>query len=296
PISQEGNAVIYGAAGSGKRTFVTSLMYSIMQEHTPREVHMYVLDFGTETLRAFKQAPHVGDVLLSHDSEKTHNLIKMLYEEIETRKKLFADYGGDQRSYIKATNQEMPSIVVIIHNYSAFTETYNNLEEDIGYLTREGLKYGISFILTASSTSAVRYRIMQNFKQIYVLQLNDVSDYSAVLGNVEGTFPSKHKGRGIFKTDRVYEFQTAYIESDQESILEKVREYCAEYADKWQHASARKIPVLPEQVVVHELEEEIKFCGRGAVPIGIEKNSLQVAKVNFEERYINLVWSQSTDT
>lgn len=54
----------------------------------------------------------------------------------------------------------------------------------ISLLSREGLKYGIYFMLTALNTGAVRYKNLQNFKQLYVLQLNDPSDYSGVLGNV----------------------------------------------------------------------------------------------------------------
>ena len=65
-------------------------MYSLMQSHTPEEVNMYVLDFASETLRAFDKSPHVGEVLLSYEVEKINNLFKMLYSEIERRKKLFA--------------------------------------------------------------------------------------------------------------------------------------------------------------------------------------------------------------
>ena len=99
PISQEGNVVVYGAAGSGKTTFINALIYSIMEDHTPEEVNFYIFDFASETLRAFAKAPHVGDVVLSYEGEKVTNSLKMLYEELERRKKLFADYGGDYRSY-----------------------------------------------------------------------------------------------------------------------------------------------------------------------------------------------------
>lgn len=296
PLTREGNAVIYGAAGAGKTTFLTSLIYSIMQEHTPAEVNMYILDFGSETLRSYAKAPHVGDVLLSHETEKTTNLIKMLYKEIETRKRLFADYGGDHRTYIRSTGQEIPSIIVMIHNYSAFAETYDGMEEDISYLTREGVKYGIYFILTAANTGAVRYRILQNFKQLYVLQLNDPSDYSGVLGNVDGVYPSKYKGRGIFKSDGVFEFQTAHIDRDVDATLDLIRNYCEDYARQWDQVSAKKIPVLPEIVDIHHLEDEIRFSKPGEIPFGVEKNSLQIAKLSYGRRYIHPVWTHSSNS
>ena len=295
PITNEGNTVIYGVAGSGKTTLLTTLIYSLMEDHTPKELNMYVLDFGSETLRSFSKAPHVGDVLLSNEVEKISNLFKMLNQEIEKRKKLFSDYGGDYQSYVKANKEDIEAIVVIIHNYSAFAEIYSEKEEAISYLTRESTKYGIYFIVTALNAGAVRYRILQNFKQLYVLQLNDQSDYSGVLGNVDGVYPSKYKGRGIFKSDRVYEFQTAHISQKAENTFEFVRNYCDECAKKWTHPHAKKIPILPEKVDVAYLANEIKYSPDNKTPIGVQKNSLNIAYFGFDSSYVNLILSQSND-
>lgn len=295
PLSQEGNAIIYGSAGSGKTTCLTTLIYSMISEHTPSEVNLYILDYGSETLKAFEKAPHVGDVLLSHDLEKTNNLFKMLYQEIEKRKKMFSDYGGDYHTYIKLGPSKIESIVVVIHNYSGFAETYEEQEEAISYLTREGTKYGVYFILTALNTNAVRYRILQNFKQLYVLQLNDSSDYSGVLGNVDGIFPSKLKGRGIMKTDRVYEFQIAHAFEDVHTILERVREYSLDYYNQWDNVSARRVPILPEKIDMVYLEQEWRYSEWNRLPVGVEKNSLNLSNYSFQ-RYITLVLSQSNDS
>jgi len=58
-----------------------------MQDHSAAELNLYLLDFGSETLRAFSKAPHVGDFLLSHEAEKVNNLIKILYPKVEQKKK-----------------------------------------------------------------------------------------------------------------------------------------------------------------------------------------------------------------
>lgn len=295
PITREGNSVIYGAAGSGKTTFLTTLIYSLISEHTPREINLYILDFSSETLRAFSKAPHVGEVLLSHESEKINNLFKMLVKEIEKRKKLFSDYGGDYEAYIRNSGKEMESILVIIHNYSAFNEAYEEKEESIAYLTREGVKYGIYFIVTALNTGAVRYRILQNFKQLFVLQLNDQSDYSGVLGNVDGVYPSKYKGRGIFRRDRVFEFQTAHISKSAANTFDYIRSFCGNYANSWGEAPAKRVPILPNKVDINYLASEISFSPDESIPVGIEKSSLKTSYYSFESSYITLVMSQSNE-
>lgn len=294
PLTEEGNTIVYGVAGSGKTTFLNTMVYSLMQEHTPDEVNIYLLDFASETLRAFAKAPHVGDVILSYESEKVSNLFKLLLREVEKRKKLFADYGGDHASYIRATGERMPSIVVAINNFAAFTETYDEKEEAVSYLSREGTKYGIYFVLTALGTNAVRFRMLQNFKQLLVLQLNDEADYATVVGKTEGLYPSKFKGRGLVKRDKIYEFQTANITAEplpyqfiqQESLKLQVA---------WKGEPAKKIPILPDKVDIEFLAEYVRPERSLNLPIGVEKNSLRVHYYPFGQNYIHFILSAGNE-
>lgn len=295
PITREGNTVVYGVAGSGKTTFLTSLIYSMMEEHTPEEVNLYLLDFGSETLSWYRESPHVGDVLLSHEGEKIDNLFKMMNSEIAVRKKQFANYGGDFKTFNQQSPEKVPSIVLMIHNYSAFSEMYEQYEEAISFLTREGIKYGIFFLVTALNTGAIRYRLLQNFKQMFVLQLNDTTEYSGVLGNVDGVYPSKFKGRGIFKTESVYEFQIAQITKDASDLYSFVIGYCRDYHQKWNKNSAKRIPILPDKVDIHYLQDEIRYNQTGRIPIGIEKSTLSLATYDFTASPVNLVTSLTGD-
>ncbi|MFP7299906.1 type VII secretion protein EssC [Neobacillus niacini] len=295
PITREGNTVVYGVAGSGKTTFLTTLIYSMMEEHTPEEVNLYLLDFGSETLSWFRESPHVGDVLLSHEGEKIDNLFKMLNGEIAARKKQFANYGGDFKTFNQLSSDRAPSIVLMIHNYSAFSEMYEQHEEAISFLTREGTKYGIYFVVTALNTGAIRYRLLQNFKQMYVLQLNDTTEYSGVLGNVDGVYPSKNKGRGIFKTENVYEFQVAQISKEAHDLYSFVTGYCRKSQQTWNKNSAKRIPILPDKVDIHYLQDEIRFNKTSKIPIGVEKDSLKVYSYDFTASEVSLVTSLTGD-
>ena len=282
PLSKEGNCLVYGASGNGKTTFLSSLAYSLIHRHSVEELNMYILDFGAETLKAFEKAPSVGGVVTSADSEKVVNLFKLLKQELDKRKQLFADFGGDYSSYIKSGQPSVPNIVVLINNYVGFSEQFENLEEAFGMLSRDGIKYGIYFIVTVSSTNAMRYRYVQNFKQVFTMQLNDASDYSMVVGRTEGVVPSKFKGRGLAALDRVYEFQTAFC-SDVDDQYEYIREFCSNqriHADKF----AKPIPVLPEFVKADDMLNETITIKR--IPFGIEKRSINTAAVDISSKYI----------
>ncbi len=281
-LSNDGNCIIYGSTGNGKTTFLTTLVYSMIRNHDADTLNIYILDFGAETLKSFEKAPQVGGVLTSSQSERINNLFKMLQQELDRRKNLFSDFGGDLLSYCNATGKNEPNIVVILNNYAGFIEQFEDLEDMFGLLTRDGTKYGIYFVVSAASASTIRYRIVGNFNQLLTLQLNDESDYSSIVGKTEGLIPTNYKGRGLVPIDRVYEFQTAHCSnvSDQYSY---VREYCAKLV-KESKVFAKPIPILPKYVNIESLElRNISFRN---VPIGINKKSLTNQYVNLDNKYI----------
>lgn len=288
PLSQEGNCLVYGAVGNGKTTFLTAVCYALIKNHTASEVNIYILDFGSETLKVFEKAPQVGDVVLSADEEKIINLLKMLDREIITRKNLFSEYGGDYQSYCKSSGKKLPNIVVLLNNYSGFAEQYEDWQDLLTLLIRDGVKYGIYFVVTANAVNAVRYKTSQNFKQVLTMQLNDASDYSTIVGKTEGIIPSRYKGRGLVNLGRVYEFQTAYCgKADNEQ--EYIRNFCLELA---QNATdvARRIPILPEVVNSEYLVNE-QVSGRH-IPVGIAKKTLEVAGINCANKVVYPVMTQ----
>lgn len=287
PFSKHGNALIYGIAGSGKEMFLSSLVYSAMITYAPEEVNFYILDFGAETLRMYESSPYVGDIAYLNDADKIKNLFKMLDEEISRRKKLFAQYGGNYSSFIKNSSDRLPNIVVLINNYEAFSETYEDYLEIVNQLSRDAFKYGVFFMITASNDNSVRVRTKQNFAITYALQQNSDSDYSNILGNCRGKTPAKNKGRGLFKRDSILEFQTAMV-TDEENETKIIQEFCQAYADSTSYR-AKKIPVLPDVVDYQAIYNSLTK-GSNLV-VGISKNDLKVEKYNFSKNALNLISS-----
>ena len=286
PFSREGNILVYGAAGGGKTTLLHTMLFGLLRDYDATRLNVYLLDLGEETLQAFAAAPQVGDVLLSGDGEKIPNLFKMLLSELSDRKKRFAHYDGDYRAYSSQTGNVVPHILVVIRNYSAFSEQFELLEEPLLQLTREGSKYGIYFLVTANAANSVRYRLTQNFTRILPLQLNDPGDYIVLLGGTDGVYPSRCKGRGIFKTDRVYEFQTAQLGPDPSQGF--IRRFAQDLAQRTA-CRARPVPTLPEQVTWSFFEGT---AHSDEIPVGVEKESLQVCRLDLTREAISLIAGQ----
>lgn len=290
-VSECGNTIIYGAMGSGKELLVNTLVCGLIENFAPSDINLFLIDFGSEALQMYAKAPHVGNVLLSSDEEKLIRLMKILKEQIYERKKLLAEYSGNPDLYEKATGRSLTTIVTIIDNYAAFNELYENLVDEIAYLSREGGKYKIYFIITATAVNEVKYKISQNFGKQYVLQMNDKSDYSSVFGNVKGVYPSKLIGRGLILKNSVYEFQTAHICKDEELqayVTGLISELNANYSDD----NVIKVPEVPEKLT----PEDIKITQTlENVQIGVDLDLVKPVVVNLKKSVVNVITGKNID-
>ena len=291
-FKKQGNIIVYGNAESGKETLISTMVYDIITTYTVREAQMYLLDFGSEALKIFKDAPHVGDVVLSTDAEKINRLFEMIQREMKRRTEVLSNYGGDIKLYIKDTGIPMPQIIVVINNYEGFVENYGEKYDDILLtLCREGIKYGIIFVLTASAYNSVRYRLSQNFRQKIALQLNNEDDFLNIIEGVKKQRPAHVFGRGLIKYSDVYEFQTARIcepEKWNSFIRETIKRLNEMYSER-----AVSIPVLPNQIKVEDVKELVTQLDK--LPIGIYKTSLGLATYDFKNNLVNIISAKNID-
>jgi len=284
PITKGGNWIFYGMADSGKEEAINSFVYSCISTYSVYELNMYLLDFGSETLKIYKNAPQVGDIILQNDQDKVINLWRMISEKIAGRKKLFADYGGDYISYSKATGKVLPNIIVVINGFELYNENYGEDTFDLlATITRDCQKYGIFFVMTSNTSNGIRSRLAQYLPNHLVFQMNDKYDYSSLLARTKVT-PAPISGRGLCKLDNVYEFQAAVpVEKDSLNnfVLEKIKNLRTQYPQ-----GAPKVPVLPEVVTLSDCSNEL--TGLTSVPIGIEKESLRVRSLDLMKDTVSM--------
>ena len=282
-LTEDGNTSIYGSSGSGKELLLSSMIYSIITNHSPEEVSIYILDFGAGTLGNFRNAPQVGDFILPNEEDKINNIFKFLDNELERRRKLFVNYNGDYQTYIAKSGDKVPYIVLFINNYDAFQETFD-FEDIMNKLSRECFKYGIIIVPAINTTGGMRYKLRQNFKSDITLQFNDQDDYSVIIGNTKKLYPAEIYGRGLVKLDNVYEFQTAHIFTDEEEnkLVEVIGALNSKYTVR-----APKIPVVPENVSIGDVVGELRDLSR--VPVGINKETITTESFNFKDNYVTIV-------
>ena len=270
---------------------LSSIIYSLIIAHTSDELNMYIVDFGSEMFGPFKAAPQIGDVVFINETEKLNNLFSIITAELERRKKLFSDYNGSYNLFIKNSGKKLPQILIFINNYEALNESYENYIDLISTLSREGEKYGINFIITATGVNAIRGKTQQNFSKVYCLQFNDPSDYMSIFGSTHGMVPSEIEGRGLVKIDgNLYEFQTAYPYKWDE-INTFIKNVCTQLSQIVKK-EVPKIAILPSHVRLSDINYAIDSLKD--IPIGIKKDTLEVATFDFSRNPISIIASQDS--
>lgn len=237
PLEQLQNTVLFGMVHSGKTMFLTTYLLQLMQTYTIKGIQVYILDFDQKALCGMIQASSIGDVAIVEEVEKVHSLFYLVGVEITKRK---AKHRKDYSQFL-----------IVIHNYEAFHETYEALEEKLLHYVREGEKVGVKFLFTASSLNAISFRLLQYISKTIMLQMKEDSDYRSSFPDNRNIFPLKQKGSGIMQADEVYLFQCAYYEEDEIMRIIKTAK---------NKKSPPLIPVLPKRVSLLHVKEVDHIC------------------------------------
>lgn len=285
---ENGNTLIYGNDGAERELLLNAIIYSTFKNYTSEEVNMYIVDYGSESLRVFQDLPQMGNMVFMGEDEKFNNLLKMIRNELQYRKKLFINYGGEYTTYIRNSTDKLPINIVIFNNYDSIFETNQNLYDDLPDLVRDSDRYGIIYIFTCGTANSVGSKISQNFHNIYSFELKDSSDYNYIFNTRTKREPRNIMGRGLLNNDGIHEFQTANIVENENEL----NEYLAEFINNQKvinQKKAKRIPILPKIIRLDDVKDKIGKLD--SIPIGISKNDLEVITYDFTANIGNVISS-----
>lgn len=293
-IDLDNNIAIYGETGSGKENLITTILWSSIVEHSPQEVNYYIMDFGAETLRMFSKFPQVGEVVFQDDVNRVAGVLDLILQEIEKRKELFADFNGNYESYIKESGQTLPRWVVVINAFDVFQEVLPRIVDAVNTMFRDGIKYGISFIVSTTSHTVLRGKVATLFKTKLVLNMGDDTHYRTITNCERNLIPAKEFGRGIapISDDKFCEFQTALV-CDQSQINATIRKNADNFAAYYK-TRAKSLPKIPDTVTSTELEPYLTTLED--VPVGYNFHEKDLAKFNFIKEKLTSICVNSFDT
>lgn len=285
-LSNDGHTVLYGAPGTGKTTFLQTLVMSLCTSYKPDEVSIYIMDFGGWNMGLFKDFPHIGGIANDNENVKIEKLVRLLNRELDLRKHKFAEQGvGNIRAYRDISGEKIPYIVLVLDNFSPVFNLYPDMEDFFITLTREGGNYGIYFVTVTNNISGLGFKINQNIKNTMTLQMSDKADYSSIVGRTDGLEPEKTAGRGLMRGETSpLEFQTALpIKgiSDGDRAM-KIRKLALEMSENWDGPTARKIPVMPEIIPFGSVESK-------KIALGLSSQDIEKVEMSMNDAHYIIV-------
>ncbi|ANS75338.1 hypothetical protein AWM70_12570 [Paenibacillus yonginensis] len=283
---ESGNWLIYGMPGTGKTTFIQTLLFSLAKTSTPEDIHIYTIDFG-RMLKDYSIMPHVGDVILDDQEEKLLRLVAFIEEELNGRRTLFAEAGVKSRkTYCEDTGNTLPALLIIIDGYVSLKTQYEAVHEKLEILVREGSSFGIYFLMTVNRVSDIFDRIRSNFPNAVSYLLADAGDYHYTVGRLSKIPGQLPEGRGFIKGHLPpYEFQTALaLNADSESIRAKlIREEFTRLDSNWTGERPQTIRTLPEVLPLEELRHEEDANRSDRLTLGLKVDNLKIFEWSLEE-------------
>ena len=262
PISNGGNTLLYGAAGTGALEFINAMLMNLLETHGPEELNLYLVDYEAGALAAFNKAPHTKNYASATGVGDAKKLIDEVSSILQQRKHELQEYGGDFHNYIRTSGKTMPNVMLVVMNFQNLSEAYMDIRNDISSLARQGTQYGVYVFLSGNS---IPYTLQPLFHNIFTLQQNSEDQYREILGKTGGITPAAFRGRGITRINgSVCEFQTNIVFQDSENTFHDINNFClglrgnepvpmqevkdAHYT--WNDLNALSLPVTAESLPV----------------------------------------------
>lgn len=290
PFSTQGNALLYGASGSGKLEFVNRTLVSIMENHSPEEVQFFLCDYDSGSLAAFEDSAYTDTFVGAGDRTAVEEMLDGLVYEMIDRREQMRRFGGDFQTFIKSSAKKLPNILLVIHNFQNLSDTDPEARQKIIQIAREGTKYGLYLLMTGTSANSIPYSMQPLFKNVYTLRQNADDQYREIVGKTEGIVPEQYKGRGLVRANgTVCEFQTQLVFEDADNVYEAIQRFCMEIEAKWNKSKPNiNLESSVTNTVVEECETTVQSSEAqvdlildaeyrlDAVPVGVdEKNNIK---------------------
>ena len=316
----DGNIMVIGSAQTGKTTLLQTMLRGIAESRSPGQVSVYILDFASKVLKIYETLNHVGGVMTDADDEKLKNFFKMMYEEIERRKEQFSQLGiSSYAAYMEIAGAgsqavssipnipnipnipiipiipnipdiphtpvmpHLPHIVIMLDNLSVFKEVFQEYEDAMLNICREGLAVGVTVVATAKQTSGLSYKYLSNFATRIAFNCNDRSEYGSVFDRCR-VYPKNTAGRGLTSIDKaIYEFQ-AYLpfDGDTESKrVEQIKAFIADMRNIYGAERARSVPSIPAVLKEDHWASVSYGFGDYIVPVGLTYNEIEPVTVDL---------------
>ena len=202
--------LVGGATGTGKSTFVNSLLTSLLMQHGPDTLNLILVDPKRVEMSLFAGLPHIVGRVVT-DPAVVSQLLLWLMLQMEARYKAFGKakvrniLGYNQLARMRQDREILPYIVLIIDELAELLVGESEIEQRLCRLAQKCRATGIHIVLATQrpSVNVITGTIKANFPARVAFAVSSQADSRVILdeGGAEtllgrGDMFYKPQGRG----------------------------------------------------------------------------------------------------
>lgn len=288
-----GHGIVAGGPQSGKSTMLRTLIMSMALTHTPEEVQFYCLDLGGGTLAGLADLPHVGGVAVARrEPDKARRIVAELTTLMTEREGRFGALGVDsmtdfrnrkRRGEITAEQDPFGDAFLVVDNWRALRDDFDELEQTITRLATQGLAYGVHVVVSANRWADLRPAIKDMIGTRFELRLGDPTE-SEMDRRTAGNVPTGRPGRGLTRDKLHLLTGLPRIDgsSDPDTLAAGVADAVAKIRGAWRGRVAPQVRLLPELITYDDVLAQDQRRDSKLVPFGVSEEDLSPVYLDFD--------------
>jgi len=280
-----GHLMVVGASLTGKTTSLRTLISAFALTHSPAEAQFYCIDFGGGGLAPLAGLLNVGGVAGRQDAERVRRTVAEVAALLDEREPRFANAGIDSPAALRARRSrgelkgaEWADVFLVIDNWPAVRQEFDDLEAPLQEIAARGLGYAVHVVLTANRWIDVRSSLREAIGGRLELRLHDPGE-SAINRREAENVAKGVPGRGI--TSASLHFQTALPRIDGSvEVTDQQRglELLIEKANAlWEGARTKPVLVLPRMIEL----AQIGATDAAGVAVGVSERDLKPVSLDL---------------
>jgi S-DNA-T family DNA segregation ATPase FtsK/SpoIIIE len=256
----EGHLAVVGGPLSGKSTTLRAAVTGLALTMTPRELQVYVLDFGGGTFAGLGRLPHIAGVATRTEPDVARRMVAEVLGIIDAREQYFRQNGIDsidtyrQRRAAGTVDDGYGEVFLVIDGIQTLRSDFEQLEPYVQAIAARGLTFGVHVLLSANRWIEIRPALKDLVGSRLELRLGDATD-SEIDRRAAQNVPASAPGRGL--SPRQLHMLTALPRidgsGDPSSLAEGVDDLVAQVTTAWQGPPGPKLRLLPEKITIDDV-------------------------------------------